>query len=257
LEPTVRQAMAPTDAEIQALPLSTNAAVAGELLGRGRGRALDIGCGEGTFTRDLAKLFREVGGVDVRASRIDDALAAAHAAGAAVDFRVAGGEALPYDDASFDVVAFSNSLHHMTDIELALREAARVLAPGGLLYVMEPVPSGNYYEATRLVNDETAVRTTAYRALLALVERGFAMLSEVMYRARRDFADFGEWKADQIDRDAKRAALFDAQPVEVRRRFEENAERIDGRLGFDQVFRVDLLRKPATLKSPATRAGLR
>jgi hypothetical protein len=65
----------------------------------------------------------------------------------------------------------------------------------------------------------------------------------VMYRARRDFADFAEWKADQIDRDARRGVLFEAQPEEVRQRFEGNAERVDGRLAFDQVFRVNLLRK--------------
>jgi SAM-dependent methyltransferase len=243
LEPSIRHAMAPTDDEIRSQPLSTNAAVAAELLGSGRGRALDVGCGDGAFTRALAALCREVSGIDVRASRIADAVAAAQAAGVAIDFRIAGGEALPYGDARFDVVAFSNSLHHMSDIDLALREAARALAPDGLLYVMEPVPSGAYHEATRLVNDETLVRTAAYRALGGMAERGFVAVSEVMYRARRDFADFAEWKADQIDRDANRQAQFEAQPDEVRRGFESNAERENGRLAFDQVFRVNLLRK--------------
>jgi len=243
VDENLRRAMAPSDDEIGAQRLSTNAAVAGELLGRGGGRALDVGCGDGKFTRDLAGLFREVSGVDVRASRIEDATAAARKAGVAIDFRVAGGEALPYADGSFDMVAFSNSLHHMTDIDRALGEAARVLAPGGALYVMEPVPSGRYHEATRLVNDETEVRTAAYRALSGLAERGFVAVAETMYRARRDFADFAEWKADQIDRDAKRQARFEAQPEEVRRRFESNAERENGRLAFDQLFRVNLLRK--------------
>jgi ubiquinone/menaquinone biosynthesis C-methylase UbiE len=246
MEASIRHAMAPTAEEIRAQRLSTNAAVAAELLGRGGGRALDVGCGDGTFTRALAGLFREVGGIDVRASRIDDARAAAQAAGVAIDFRVAGGEALPYADASFDVVAFSNSLHHMADIAVALREAARVLAPNGLLYVMEPVPSGTYHEATRLVNDETIVRTAAYRALASLAEHGLAAVAEVMYRARHGFADFAEWKADQIDRDANRQTAFDAQPDEVRRRFESNADRENGRLAFDQVFRVNLLRKNPT-----------
>lgn len=243
MDASIRHAMAPTEAEIRAQRLSTNAAVAAELLGRGGGRALDVGCGDGNFTRALAGLCRAVSGIDVRASRIDDALAAARAAGVAIDFRVAGGEALPYADASFDVVAFSNSLHHMNEIAVALREAARVLAPNGLLYVMEPVPSGNYHEATKLVNDETEVRTAAYRALFELAERGFVAETEIMYRARRDFADFAEWKADQIDRDARRQAAFDAQPAAVRRRFEDNADRENGRLAFDQVFRVNVLRK--------------
>jgi SAM-dependent methyltransferase len=243
MDATIRYAMAPTEEEIRALPSGANAAVAAELLGRGGGRALDVGCGDGAFTRALAGLCREVSGIDVRASRIADAQAAAQATGVAIDFRVAGGEALPYEDASFAVVAFSNSLHHMSDIDLALREAARALAPNGLLYVMEPVPSGAYHEATRLVNDETLVRTAAYRALLRMADCGFVAVSETKYRARRDFADFAAWQADQIDRDPRRQALFDAQPEEVRRRFESNADRGGGRLAFDQVFRVNLLRK--------------
>jgi ubiquinone/menaquinone biosynthesis C-methylase UbiE len=244
MEASIRHAMAPTNEEIRAQRLSTNAAIAAELLGGGGGRALDVGCGDGKFTRALAGLCREVSGIDVRASRIEDALAAAQAAGVAIDFRIAAGEALPYAAAGFDLVAFSNSLHHMANVELALREAARVLRPDGLLYVMEPVPSGTYHEATRLVNDETIVRTEAYRALLRMADRGFVAVAEVMYRARRDFADFAEWREDQIDRDPGRQARFDTQPDEVRRRFESNADRENGRLAFDQVFRVNLLRKP-------------
>ena len=104
--------------------------------------------------------------------------AAAKAAGANVEFRVASGEALPWPDATFDVVAFSNSLHHMPTPAAALAEAARALKPGGLLYVMEPVPSGNYHEATKLVNDETEVRTQAWRDLLAIGEKGLGAMSE-------------------------------------------------------------------------------
>ena len=47
----------------------------------------------------------------------------------------------------------------------------------------------------------------------------------------------------QIDRDAERKKRFDAQPDVVRARFEGAADRTGGKLGFDQVFRVNLLRK--------------
>ena len=236
-----RRAMAPTETEIAALPLSSNPKVAAELLARAGARVIDIGCGEGKFTRALTALFSEVHGVDVKADKIAEAQAAAKAEGVDVDFRVASGQALPFADAYFDTVVFSNSLHHMPDPKLALAEALRALKPGGRLYVMEPVPAGNYQEATKLVNDETAVRGEAYNALHDLA--GAKPEREIMYRARRGFADFEEWKADQIDRDAKRKARFDARPDEVRSRFESRAHREDGRLVFDQVFRVDLFRK--------------
>ena len=246
MDDQVRLALKPTDDEIRALPLSQNSKIVVELLGKSVGRALDIGCGDGKFTRLLAGLSSQTSGVDVKANKIEEAAKAAQAAGVAIDFRTASGQELPYENASFNVVAFSNSLNHMPDPAAALREAVRVLKPGGVLYVMEPVPSGNYHEATRLVNDETIVRTDAYRSLDKLAEHGMQSQREIMYRARRTYANFENWRADQIDRDLKRKALFDAQPEEVRRRFESNADREpDGGLGFDQVFRVNLLRKTA------------
>ena len=81
----------------------------------------------------------------------------------------------------------------------------------------------------------------AYGEMRALA--GVDEIEEIMYRGRRIFADFEEWKADQIDRDAKRKAKFDAQPELVRERFLSNADKAEGKLGFDQVYRVNLLRK--------------
>ncbi len=240
---SMRRAMAPTEAEIAALPLGSNAEAAAELLGNGGGEALDVGCGEGKFTRSLVGRYKRVHGVDVKEKQIAAAKAAATQEGVNVDFRVASGEALPFTDGFFDLVVFSNSLHHMPNAEIALREAARALKPGGLLYVMEPVPAGNYHHATVLVNDETDVRMKAYEAVEGLAGAGFTPLSETIYRSTRDFADFDEWKADQIDRDVKRKALFDARPDEVRGRFEGCADKSGGRLSFTQVFRVNLLHK--------------
>lgn len=125
----------------------------------------------------------------------------------------------------------------------ALKEAARVLAQGGQLYVMEPVAAGNYFRATRLVNDETDVRIKAYEALLEEVRHGYTPSVSLMYCTSRSFPSFEEWKADQIDRDDKRRARFEAQPEAVRRAFEAAAKPEDGKLTFTQVFRIDAWRK--------------
>jgi hypothetical protein len=108
---------------------------------------------------------------------------------------------------------------------------------------MEPVPAGTYFEATRLVNDETEVRTRAYEELANGDALGLRRERELMYRARRRYADFEQWLANQVDLDRSRKARFDAQPKEVRFQFESRAEREDGGLAFDQVYRVDLLRR--------------
>ncbi len=243
MDDAMRRALLPTDPEIRALPLGANTKFARELLGDGAKRALDIGCGEGKFTRGISAFIPEVAGIDVKEKSILKAKAAAEAEGAKVDFRIGSADALPWGDGHFDVVIFSNSLHHMPDAAKAIAEAMRVLAPGGVLYVMEPVAAGHYHEATKFVNDETIVRTEAWKALNGSLGAGLSRVREILYRSRRVFGSFDEWKDDQIDRDARRAAKFEADPEGVKRTFETLGDKEEGKLGFDQVFRVDLLRK--------------
>lgn len=130
-------------------------------------------------------------------------------------------------------------------MDAALREAARVLAPGGALYVMEPVAAGHYHEATRLVNDESAVRARAYEALRRAAGASFEPVRELAYRVRRRFGRYEDWRDEQMARGEKRRARFAANGDEIRRRFESFALRDGGGFAFDQVFRVDLLRKAA------------
>ena len=68
---------------------------------------------------------------------------------------------------SADIVIFFNSLHHVDEAGLfkALREAARVLKPGGILFVSEPLAEGAYFETMKPVHDETQVRNHAQEAL--------------------------------------------------------------------------------------------
>ncbi|MGH2944996.1 MAG: class I SAM-dependent methyltransferase, partial [Solirubrobacteraceae bacterium] len=88
-------------------------------------------------------------GVDLLPGRV----AAARAAVPGADVRVADVRSLPFDDESFDTIFFFtvlSSLPSARAVQEALREARRVLAPGGRLAVWEPrVPTAN--RATRLV----------------------------------------------------------------------------------------------------------
>jgi len=99
--------------------------------GGGFERAIDIGCGEGRFCRMLRGSGVQAVGVDptveliARARRLDPD----------GDYRIAGGEALPVDDACVDLVVFYLSLIDIPDFRAALREARRVLQPGGILLI--------------------------------------------------------------------------------------------------------------------------
>jgi SAM-dependent methyltransferase len=95
------------------------------------GRILDVGCGTGALTRDLATLGRVVG-VDVAPAAI--AFARRRAPGALCAGSV---ERLPFRTAVFDAVAAVDVVEHVDDAP-ALAELARVLAPGGVALIHVP-----------------------------------------------------------------------------------------------------------------------
>jgi ubiquinone/menaquinone biosynthesis C-methylase UbiE len=97
---------------------------------RGDERLLDVGCGNGGVSRLLRERVAEVTAVDVeRSSEWLD--------GPGLSFRVADGEQLPFDDASFDLLHSKDSLHHMDRPAHALAEYRRVLRPGGTALIVE------------------------------------------------------------------------------------------------------------------------
>lgn len=206
-------------------------------------KGVDVGCGEGRFTRFLASQGAEMSGIDVN----DESLAKARAAldGENVTFLPAPGEDMPFDDGTLDLVVFSNSFHHIAGDKMAtaMDEAARVLKPGGLLYVMEPVAAGNYFEATRLINDESTVRAEVYELIQGADAHGFAAVTEVTYSSPRRFESYEAFRDHQYSRGAERRALFDAKGDEFRAQFMAHAIPDDGGLVFEQIFRVNLLRK--------------
>lgn len=101
---------------------------------------LDCGCGPGSITIDLAGAISPgaVVGVDLDQGQLDAATRAAHEAGLAnVTFQVANATALPFDDATFDVVHAHTLLMHVSDAQAVLAEMYRVLRPGGIVAVAD------------------------------------------------------------------------------------------------------------------------
>src|SRR4051812_49744519 len=92
---------------------------------------LDVGCGPGTITNDLAALVARVTAVEVSDSVLG--LARDAVDGTNVDFVVSDIHELGFDDDTFDVVHAHQVLQHVADPVAALREMRRVCKPGGLV----------------------------------------------------------------------------------------------------------------------------
>ncbi len=106
-------------------------------------RTLDLGCGEGRLGRVLADLGHRVIGVDASPPLIR----LAQEADPGGDYRVADAASLPFEDAAADLVIAFMSLMDMDDMEAAVREAARVLEPGGrfCIALVHPINSAGAF----------------------------------------------------------------------------------------------------------------
>ncbi|UQX89912.1 class I SAM-dependent methyltransferase [Jatrophihabitans telluris] len=110
-------------------------------------RALELGCGTGFFLLNLklAGVLEEGHVTDLSPGMVEVAVRNGAGLGFDIDGRVADAESLPYPDDSFDLVVGHAVLHHIPDVELALREVVRVLKPGGrFVFAGEPTRFGDF-----------------------------------------------------------------------------------------------------------------
>ncbi len=94
-------------------------------------RLLDIGCGGGLLAEPLSRMGFAVTGIDASEKNIAVARLHAEGSGLAIDYRVATPEDLAAD--SYDVVLAMEVIEHVSDTELFMQAAARLLRPGGAL----------------------------------------------------------------------------------------------------------------------------
>jgi 2-polyprenyl-6-hydroxyphenyl methylase / 3-demethylubiquinone-9 3-methyltransferase len=93
---------------------------------------LDVGCGGGFLAEEFARDGFTVTGIDPAARSLEAARKHAADNNLAIDYREGKGEALPFPDASFDIVACCDVLEHVDDLNLVISEVARALKPGGV-----------------------------------------------------------------------------------------------------------------------------
>lgn len=107
-------------------------------------RVLDIGCGSGNNATILAaKTGAEVTGLDLTPELLEAGRRYATEAGVEIEWVEGDAEQLPFEDGSFDVVISTVGIMFAPDHQLAAREAARVLRPGGRLAIASWRPTGS------------------------------------------------------------------------------------------------------------------
>jgi ubiquinone/menaquinone biosynthesis C-methylase UbiE len=96
-------------------------------------KILDLGCGSGAFTKYLLNLNGKIFGLDICHNLIRKAEFKGR-----INFITGDIENLPFRDGSFDIVFFSNVLHHFPDLTLPLKEAYRILKKDGHCFAIDP-----------------------------------------------------------------------------------------------------------------------
>ncbi len=179
-------------------PLRDELDVLADLVPLTRQRLIELGCGNARLARSLLQRCVGTQVVGLEVDEVQHAKNLAHPQDG-LQFLTGSAEAVPFGDASFDGALMLKSLHHvpMDAMDAALTEVARVIRPGGWLYVSEPIYGGALNELVRLYNDEGVVRAAAQAALDRAVAAGIHWQAEAERRFAqpvrfRDWPDFAQ-----------------------------------------------------------------
>ncbi len=216
-----------------------------ELLSLDGKHILELGCGSAEITRNIATsgMSRKITALEVDETAHEKNLQILDLPN--VNFALSGAQAIPLQDESVDVVFMFKSLHHVPIelMEVSMREIKRVLKPGGLAYISEPVFAGDFNEILRLFHDEEKVRHAAFNTIKKAVDEGlFILLEEMFFNSPMKFENFAEFENNTIKATHSSHKLDEKLYLLVKQRFNQHVG--ENGAHFLMPMRVDLLQRP-------------
>jgi len=160
-------------------------------------RVLDVACGPGIVVEALARSAGEVVGCDITPAMLEKARGRCDRAGLGnVRFTPGRAEALPFEDAAFDVVVSRSAVHHFPDPGAAFREMARVVKSGGRVITVDVQSSESPAEAA-LHNALEILRGPSHVRMLpkselhrSLLGAGLTIEEAITWKNHREFSEW-------------------------------------------------------------------
>jgi SAM-dependent methyltransferase len=205
---------------------------------------LELGCGKADKTRAISQSGKPRSITALEVDAIQHAVNLLRTDLANVQFQLGGAEDIPAPDAAFDIVLMFKSLHHVPVnlMDRAMEEIHRVLKPGGVAYISEPVYAGDFNEILRLFHDEKSMREAAFSAQGRAVAWGkFELVREEFFNTQGHFDTFEQFEERILNVTHTRHRLSSELYRQVKDRFMQHVTPRGA--NFQNPLRVDLLRK--------------
>jgi ubiquinone/menaquinone biosynthesis C-methylase UbiE len=197
---------------------------------------LDVACGPGLITCEIARIARHVTGIDLTPAMIEQARARQQATGLTnTSWQIGDVQPLPFPDASFSVVFTRYSFHHFLDPKGVLGEMVRVCKPNGKVAVVDVFASspeqGEAYDHEERLRDPSHTRALLLDELIGLFQdAGLLEIKTAFYKLEVDLEELLSASAPDTGNADKVRQLFEAD-LGVNR-MGVDAYRKEGRIHF-------------------------
>ncbi len=195
---------------------------------------LDVGTGTAHTALAFAPHVATVIGLDLTQAMLDAGSALAKERGIDnVELRQGEAEALPFDDHSFDIVVARQCPHHFEDVGQAVKEAARVLRPGGKLLILDSVSLPHpkldtFMNAVEMLRDPSHVRNYALSEWHHFYEDArIEVTNQTQWLLRIHFEDWIQRGGTAELAIAQLKAMLGGAPSEIRNAYEIDPQRFD------------------------------